>query len=581
MYLLNSDAIVIVEAKQISREMNNSNSRQHKSKLAGLRRKLSSSSSSSASASSSSCEQVSTFSLAGSRSLDDQCGRRWDDVLQCGSAYRFGELPPSITSILGNRDSKVQLFDRLASLAFQFEGAHAPHDMRSSIFSRVFFWQRRLSMDVDVHQGGQSGGGDDDDGDEENEFDEVVDALRQRYGGELGDGSRNKLEFLVDRDRYTNLHEQFFCGDDSQLYVCLDSDGDPLFLIVQPMPRMSDGADQCQHVRVLVITSRPYSDSSAGEHFLLLTNVPVRWKDTIRCVVPKLPAALTPLRTAVEPITGERHQQLVKDLLHLEITNNNYKFALVYCAARDRTEADMLGHNRGSAHFDAFAALLGDIVELRSLRDTDAWSGGLDTQRDAHGRATLCTNYFRGCRIVWHVSTMIRPRNNDDGTGDGGDGDDGDDGDDDDDQMHLFKKRHIGNDIVVLIFRDRLDDADQDESQQQAPIDLGEFRSQFNHVYVIVQVVDAPPSQRQSGKTFYRVEAASRGAVHSFVPPMPADGLFKHGKSFRNWLLTKLINSERTAMYTKRLAAPLARDRRLTMISFLERWSPKTANQIK
>ena len=45
----------------------------------------------------------------------------------------------------------------------------------------------------------------------------------------------------------------------------------------------------------------------------------------------------------------------------------------------------------------------------------------------------------------------------------------------------LMRKRHIGNDIVTIVFQD----------ENALPFDPSSFRSQFQHLFIVVRVLDA------------------------------------------------------------------------------------------
>ncbi|RXM97304.1 Rap1 GTPase-activating protein 1 [Acipenser ruthenus] len=92
----------------------------------------------------------------------------------------------------------------------------------------------------------------------------------------------------------------------------------------------------------------------------------------------------------------------------------------------------------------------------------------------------------------------------------------------------LQRKRHIGNDIVAIVF--------QDESTPFVP-DM--IASNFLHAYIVVQVVN-PCSEN----TLYKVSVTARDDVPFFGPALPNPAIFKKGPEFHEFLLTKLINAE-------------------------------------
>jgi len=92
------------------------------------------------------------------------------------------------------------------------------------------------------------------------------------------------------------------------------------------------------------------------------------------------------------------------------------------------------------------------------------------------------------------------------------------------------RKRHIGNDICVVIF--------QDEGSDQI-VDIPSFTSKFNHLFIIVKKVT------RDGELFYTTNVIGKSGVES-VPPYqePGETLFSQ-QTIRKFLFTKMINTER------------------------------------
>lgn len=120
-------------------------------------------------------------------------------------------------------------------------------------------------------------------------------------------------------------------------------------------------------------------------------------------------------------------------------------------------------------------------------------------------------------------------------------------------RQQLHRKRHVGNDVVVVVF------CEGDE-----PFNPEVLTSNYNHVFLLVRPVpDDPvgelllfcrsflvltPAPGRKRPTHYRVCHASVRGVKPFRPFVPADGLVP-ADQIRAWLLTKVLNAERAAMY--------------------------------
>jgi hypothetical protein len=117
----------------------------------------------------------------------------------------------------------------------------------------------------------------------------------------------------------------------------------------------------------------------------------------------------------------------------------------------------------------------------------------------------------------------------------------------------LERKRHIGNDIVVIIFVD----GDEAESYQSC-LDFrpSSIISHFNHIFALVCLNKTQNS--------YRLVLYSPESVPIFGPPLPFNGEFTDHLAFRDFLLAKLINSEKAAYCT-----PTFADKRERTLSLL------------
>jgi len=101
----------------------------------------------------------------------------------------------------------------------------------------------------------------------------------------------------------------------------------------------------------------------------------------------------------------------------------------------------------------------------------------------------------------------------------------------------LERKRHIGNDVVVIIFKDTK------KGERSVPLSL-RFQSHMTHVYVVVEIDN---DQTTPDQLYYRVNIARKKGVGLCEPGLPAPPVFAEGASFHEFLLTKLINCERMA----------------------------------
>uniref|UniRef100_A0A182UGH3 Rap-GAP domain-containing protein n=1 Tax=Anopheles melas TaxID=34690 RepID=A0A182UGH3_9DIPT len=172
-----------------------------------------------------------------------------------------------------------------------------------------------------------------------------------------------------------------------------------------------------------------------------------------------------------------------KDLLLLEEQEGsvNFKFGVVYMKAGQKLDDEMLSNETGSPEFDDFLTLLGEKIRLK---DWERYRGGLDVKGDMTGKYSIYTLY-EGHEIMFHVSTLL-PFSRDN-------------------RQQVERKRHIGNDIVNIIF---IDEASSGEETEFIPNNV---KSQFTHVFAVVT----------KRGTRYRLAVYCDETVPPFGPTLP------------------------------------------------------------
>ncbi|XP_076202707.1 rap1 GTPase-activating protein 1-like isoform X11 [Aptenodytes patagonicus] len=212
------------------------------------------------------------------------------------------------------------------------------------------------------------------------------------------------------------------------------------------------------------------------------------------------------------------------------VISNNFKFGVIYQKPGQTTEEEVFSNTEESLGFLEFLEFLGDKIQLQDFR---GFRGGLDVTRGQTGTESVYTN-FRGKEIMFHVSTKLPFTEGD--------------------SQQLQRKRHIGNDIVAIIF--------QDESTPFVP-DM--IASNFLHAYVVVQL-----SPGTTGDTLYKVSVTARDDVPFFGPPLPNPAVFRKSAEFREFLLVKLINAEYSCYRAEKFAKLEERTRSALLESLFE-----------
>uniref|UniRef100_A0A3B5MTR4 Rap-GAP domain-containing protein n=1 Tax=Xiphophorus couchianus TaxID=32473 RepID=A0A3B5MTR4_9TELE len=213
------------------------------------------------------------------------------------------------------------------------------------------------------------------------------------------------------------------------------------------------------------------------------------------------------------PVLYPKASQLIVNYDEHEV-NNTFKFGVVYQRFGQVSEEELFTNNQESPAFSEFLQLLGETVELQDFK---GFRGGLDVSHGQTGSHSVYTVY-RGQEVMFHVSTKLPFTEGD--------------------AQQLQRKRHIGNDIVAVVFQ-----------EEATPFVPDMIASNFLHAFILVQV-----EETRSDSATYRVSVTAREDVPPFGPPLPNPAVFRKGPEFRQFLLTKLINAELASYKSERFA---------------------------
>ncbi|XP_032818490.2 signal-induced proliferation-associated 1-like protein 2 [Petromyzon marinus] len=262
-----------------------------------------------------------------------------------------------------------------------------------------------------------------------------------------------------------------------------------------------------------------------------------------------------PARDVLEATLPELHAQ--QGLRGLKLAANTHKLAdsllrideqelcsqlkvgIMYCRAGQSSEDEMYNNEDAGPALTEFLHLLGDCVRLKGF---NKFRAQLDNKMDSTGTHSLYTT-FQGYEIMFHVSTMLPYMPND--------------------RQQVLRKRHIGNDIVTVIFQE----------PGSLPFTARCVRSQFQHVFIVVRVVTEPGEPAGS----YRVAVSRSKGVPAFGPQLPQGGSFRDPSVFRAFLLTKIVNAEKAAHKCEKFHAMATRARHESLRELAEKSVTTTA----
>ncbi|XP_059253297.1 signal-induced proliferation-associated 1-like protein 2 isoform X4 [Mustela nigripes] len=239
-------------------------------------------------------------------------------------------------------------------------------------------------------------------------------------------------------------------------------------------------------------------------------------KEVLEYVIPEL--SIQCLRQA--PNSPKVSEQLLK--LDEQGLSFQHKIGILYCKAGQSTEEEMYNNETAGLAFEEFLDLLGQRVRLKGF---SKYRAQLDNKTDSTGTHSLYTTY-KDYEVMFHVSTMLpyMPNN----------------------RQQLLRKRHIGNDIVTIVFQE----------PGALPFTPRSIRSHFQHVFVIVKVHN-PCTEN----VCYSVGVSRSKDVPPFGPPIPKGVTFPKSAVFRDFLLAKVINAENAAHKSEKFRAMATRTR--------------------
>ncbi|KAK4887033.1 hypothetical protein RN001_003304 [Aquatica leii] len=225
------------------------------------------------------------------------------------------------------------------------------------------------------------------------------------------------------------------------------------------------------------------------------------------------------------PLTLGQLPDTPEELLKLDqvFIKSELKVGVIYVKEGQYTEEEILDNNDNSMLFDEFLQILGEKVRLKGF---DRYKGGLDTVHDLTGLYSIYTNW-RNIEIMFHVSTLLPYEKHD--------------------SQKLQRKRHIGNDIVCVVFLEA-------DNTSFSPACI---KSHFLHTFILIRT--SPRIKRKP--TRYEVSVVTRDEVGAYKPYLWEQSVFDKGPMFREWLLTKIVNGERASYSAPKFARMQERTR--------------------
>eukprot|EP01117_Protostelium_nocturnum_P002807 TRINITY_DN1372_c0_g1_i1.p1 TRINITY_DN1372_c0_g1~~TRINITY_DN1372_c0_g1_i1.p1 ORF type:complete len:1031 (-),score=350.05 TRINITY_DN1372_c0_g1_i1:10-3102(-) len=222
------------------------------------------------------------------------------------------------------------------------------------------------------------------------------------------------------------------------------------------------------------------------------------------------------------------------------------KIGVLLCKPGQTTETEMFNNAESDKHFEDFLDLMGEKIELKGF---DGFRGGLDVVRGTTGQYSRYS-LFRGIEVMCHVSTYLPFVQ--------------------DDEQQLERKRHLGNDIVMIVFK-----------EGNTPISPTFMASHFTHILVVVQpLTPAELGMRTAPEegtevrsvAHYRVSVSNKKGMPTTQPFIHQSTVF-HKDELREFLLLKVLNAEMASIWAPSFAGKLARTRKQLLDAIVESYS--------
>lgn len=244
-----------------------------------------------------------------------------------------------------------------------------------------------------------------------------------------------------------------------------------------------------------------------------LTKISSEWKDKFADILTSADSRLRGIEwTTCTPAEAEPFI-LEHEKRDMRITRK-LKFGILLCLKDQEKEEEMFGNFTSTPAFEHFLDGMGERVQLTGYQ---GFAGGLDTRGSNSTGTHSYVHNWPGLgnsgpfQLMYHVSTLL-PHGEAD--------------------QNLAKKRHIGNDIVAIVFQ-------EDGSK---PFLATTIKSNYLQIIIVVRSINLG-----DGKYAWRVTVSNAQDVPEYGPPLPYPPIFTDRSILCDWLVHKMINGELAA----------------------------------
>ncbi|XP_048581035.1 rap1 GTPase-activating protein 1 isoform X2 [Nematostella vectensis] len=310
----------------------------------------------------------------------------------------------------------------------------------------------------------------------------------------------------VNSDETVEGYRKHFQGKEHLNFLCDDEKLGPIIISIKQEVERTSESDTQGFIRVIIRTCEKTTVDLLPIENLSEQPSP---KDIIKYILGDEVETLDQIQVIAHPQASD---MIVKYDEHS--ASRAFKFGIIYQKFGQISEEEYFCNKHHSPAMDEFLQMLGHRVRLQ---DFNGYNGGLDVKYGQTGESSVHTEH-NNKEVMFHVSTLLPFSNGD--------------------TQQVQRKRHIGNDIVCIVFQD-----------DNTPFSPTSIRSHFLHVFIVVQV-----EEPNTSNTRYKVSVTAKEDVPKFGPKMPNPAIFRKGPEFREFLLAKLMNAEMAALKSAEFA---------------------------
>lgn len=366
--------------------------------------------------------------------------------------------------------------------------------------------------------------------------------LKDGFHIEFGDSSVGAMRTLLNLDHqteYVSWYRDVLFPIEHSNYVAHDEETDMYWVVSVEEKVKNKRQDQ---LRALVRSRKDYVRINIDINTLSnsFTDAFMAKGSSIKM------AALSKLMPELAPLkwTRVKNPDLNTELLSMEEKEVKlgaaYKFGVLYVRP-GQTEDEIFANNDPNPEFYEWLDMMGTKVELFGW---NKYRGGLDVKNKSTGEHSYY-HEIHGVSVMFHVCTMLPSQEND--------------------VQRVERKRHIGNDVVTFVYLE----------EGCEPYFAPKLTSQFIHVHFVVQKVTGTGGTTGIPAS-YRVSVVTKYGVEPHSPPLAYPAIFPNSPALRDFLLTKAINAERTAMLATEFRSKMLRARKDFLKHLFENFSTNT-----